>query len=122
MTIKEKILKAKKGVFHHMEWQSLTTINGSEYQKISSGSVRLGNYYHIAHKEQPSDYEDTIIKVNKSGVEYVQFFTTGKAPKVKYFLNGNEISKEEYETNVPANGGKVGIMFSKHLSDIIAFN
>ena len=120
--IKDKILKAKKGVYHHMEWQTLTEIDGKVFRKVSSGSVRLGNYYNITHKPQPMDYEENVIKVNRNGVEYVQFFTTGKAPKISYYLNDNQISKEDYEDNVPSSNGKVSIMFSKHLTDIIAFN
>ena len=119
--IKEKILKAKKGIYHHMEWQSVVEINGSTYTKISSGSVRFVDYYKLTNKTKPLDYVDTIIKVNKKGQEYVQFYTTGKQPKVKFYCNGSEITKEQYISMVQPKPSKVDLMFNKRLSDIIAF-
>lgn len=120
--IKDKILKAKKGVYHHMVWKSEDIINGETFTKISEGSVRLCDYYSVAKKPRPEGYVYEVIKTNKKGEEYVQFITTGKSPKVSYYRNGLMVDKEEYESIIPNKGGKIDILFSKHLDKIIAFN
>ena len=119
--VRTKLANAKRGVYHHMEWKSETIINGITYTKVSKGSVRFINYYKKTGKPQPSTYQDIIIRVNKQGEEYAQFFTTGKAPQVKYYRNNRAITKANYDKNVQPKPSQVDLMFSKHLTDIIAF-
>lgn len=119
--VRTKLANAKKGVYHHMEWKSETTINGITYTKVSKGSVRFINYYKKTGKPQPSDYQDIIIRVNKKGEEYAQFYTTGKAPRVRYYRNNRTITKANYDKVVQPKNEQITLMFNKHLTDIIAF-
>ena len=97
-----KMKDYKKGTYIAMEWQS---VNG-EYTKVSKGVVRVLN---------PQ------VQVSKANVEYIRLKTTNNPKQkvhTKYFKNGVEISKQEYEmVNQPSN---VRDWFTKHLCDIIS--
>lgn len=99
----------KKGVYHKASWKSVTN-NG--YEKISVGVVRLVRYgsingVEIKGKSNPNEKElisNMVYQNVNTGNTLVQL-AKSKSPKhhtkVSYLLNGEEITKEEYELANP---------------------
>jgi len=100
-----------------------------DYTKETETLVRFVPYAHIngvevKGKENPNESKDSefIIYNAKTGKHYLQMATfkraNGKA-KVKYYYQGNEITKEEYEmANPPRPSSQVPVVFRKDIKDI----
>lgn len=95
----------KKGQFTKATWQSVKVIEGIECKKISSGVIRLVKYANIknvvvAGKVNTNEQclITNILYYNAKTQNYlVQLATTEVKPHCKYYLNGVEVSKEEFE-------------------------
>lgn len=104
-----KVNGIKKGVFTKETHQSITMVNGVEYKKITNGVVRFVKYANIkgvnaTGKTNPNETMVSAFIYHNSNTkcDYLQMATTKHHSKVKYYRNGVEITKAEYETATKA--------------------
>ena len=124
----------KKGTYTKVQWKTETNVNGVVYVKISKGVCRFCSYNGVA-KKTPTTTETakpsntiTLIKdicyfnTNTQNTLVYIFSSKNKKHSIKtaYYVNGKEISKQEYENNVKVKKSNISIMFTKKLQDIIS--
>lgn len=117
---------AKKGQFTKATWQSVKVIKGIECRKVSNGVIRFVQYSHIkgvnvANKANPNQecLIDNALYYNAKTNNYlVRFATTTIKPHSKYYLNGEEVSKEEFE-KIKAPSNVVSPVFNVLLENLI---
>ena len=135
MTI-EKLKNVKKGVYHNATWKSEKVVESVNYTKVSNGRIKLAKYKNlkvvIAKQSEKAPMETTNITNNKqwiiedvlfqntkTGNLLVQLCTTGAKAKCKYYANGVQITKEEYESVIKPNTNGVPPVFSVKLENLI---
>lgn len=136
MTI-EKLQTIKKGVYHNATWKSEKVVENVNYTKVSNGRVKLAKYKNLKvviakqSEKAPMEIEnktnnkqwlidDVLFKNTKTGNLLVQLCTTGSKTKSKYYANGVEITKSEYESVIkPNTNGVVPPVFSVKLENLI---
>lgn len=99
--------KIKPGAYVSAMWQSIKQKGEDTYKKVSEGTIRLAKYENIASanpqgKVNPNEtYIAPFIKYNSNTQRYsIMVATTNNEhhkPKVKYYKNDIEITKEEYQ-------------------------
>ena len=133
MTIQELQNKnLKHGIYHKAQWQSIKSINGNEYKKVSNGIVRVVKYSNLKvvkaklSEQAPKTESKTqwliedLLFFNENTKNYlVRLGTTNHKAKSKYYVNGNEVSKEDFENVVKPNGGNQPV-FSVKLENLIS--
>lgn len=135
----EQLENVKKGVFLHGAWKSEKEVEGVNYTKVSNGRVKFAKYRNlkvvIAKQSEKADngevekpkannkewiITDVLFKNTKTGNLLVQLCTTGARARCKYYANGIEITKSEYESVIkPQNNGEVPPVFSVKLENLI---
>ena len=147
LELQEKILNFKKGSFQKLQWErELKLYKKYENQdikitKFSEGVVRFGIEYDnmkaVQEKrengELPQDNQGLnglewllypyLLKNIKSGKVYVRVNTTGNKIKTRYFMNGEEITKEvaeEYCTASNFSKGQAVEVFNVGIENIVA--
>ena len=133
----EELQNVKKGVYHNATWKSEKVVDSVNYTKISNGRIKFAKYKNlkivIAKQSEKAPMETTNTTSNKQWlIEDVLFFntktnnylvqlcTTGSKTKSKYYANGVEITKSEYESVIKPNAnGVVPPVFSVKLENLI---
>lgn len=145
--LQEVILNLKKGSFQKLSWsRELKLYKKYEGQnikitKVSEGVVRFGveydNMKSVQQKrengELPQDNQGLnglewvlypyLLKNPKTNKEYIRVNTTGNKIKTRYFLNGEEISREvaeEYCTASNFSKGQAVEVFNIGIENITA--
>ena len=132
LELQEKILNLKKGSFQKLQWSKELKLykkyenEDIKITKLSEGVVRFGIEYDnmkaIQEKrengELPQDNQGLnglewtlypyLLKNPKTNKEYIRVNTTGNKIKTRYFLNGEEITKEVAEQYCTANNFSKG--------------
>lgn len=106
---KNAYAQAKKGQFTIAKWQNVKKVNDIECKKVSRGVVRLVQYSHIKGvvvKGKINVNEECLIPstlyYNHHTNNYLVHLGTTKVRTLcAYYLNGEEVSKEEYEKLIP---------------------
>lgn len=131
-TIQNFIVNYKKGTYTKATWKSEKVVNGDTYTKVSEGVVRFVSYTSVKKttttngKTNPNQitYIENVLFFNTKTNNYLVHLYVSKNPKHKtkttYYLNGNEITKAEYESNIKVNKYPIDLMFTKNLNDIIS--
>ena len=122
-----QVKKIKRGTFQSATWQSVKVVNGIECKKVSNGVVRLVPYSHIKGvvlrgKVNPNEVQliDNILYYNKNTKNHlVQLATTKVKAKSKYYLNGVEVTKSDYEALVPQRNNEDIKVFRVKLDNLI---
>lgn len=124
----------KKGKWCKAEWQSISD-NG--YKKLTKGFVRFVKHQNTKeYKETHANGQTPALRANpniqviipdilihnvKTGNDLLCCHTTPMKAEVKYFDQmNNEITKAEYEANVPTKKTTPTNVFQKKLQDIIS--
>ncbi len=126
--LKNVIPTFKKGTFIKAQWQSEKVIDSDTYTKKTNGVVRLVCYGHIKDVEVKGRVNENEIVIipnilyhnNKTGKDYIQFATTTIKPMVKYYLNGVEIDKVQYEQAIPPKNRKASPVFRLAIENLIS--
>lgn len=129
MTLKElqdTLSKIKKGSYATIHYQK---VNG-EYTKDTEKTIRFVEYSHISSVQvkgkantNDSYVSDFIIYNKNTNKHYLMVATTNTPYKaqVKYYKNGMEITKDEYETeNKPRKYYGPSPVFKLFIEDIIS--
>ena len=119
----------RHGVFHKASWKSEKVVNGVEYTKVSNGVVRIVKYRNIKQVKAklsvkaPSSkqwlIEDLLSYNQNTGNYLVSLGTTHIKPSSKYYVNGKEVNKEEYEMVIKPNTND-SVIFSVKLENLIS--
>lgn len=131
--IKENLFKLDPGKYYKTGWLKEVIVNGHTYIKFSRGVVRFGNFYDKVKVSATTikNSHDTyvpglegILKFNSKTNNFLVniYLTKNSKHKVKcaYFMDGEEITKEEYEKAVPSKpNSSPSILFCKKLQDIV---
>lgn len=99
----------KKGQFTKATWQSVKTIGGVEYKKVSQGVVRFVQYAHIqgvvvvgkTNVNEQCLIPNTLYFNAKTQNHLVQLGTTETKPHCTYYINGVEVDKATFEQGNP---------------------
>ena len=119
----------KRGAFTKASWQSVAQVNGDEYQKVSQGVVRFVRYGAIkgvvvkgkANPNETSPLPNALFHNSNTGSWLVQFATTTIKPKVKYFINGEEVGKSQFELGVkPKKSSQDSPVFRVRLENVLS--
>ena len=121
---------AKKGQFTKATWQSVSIVNGIECKKVSNGVVRFVQYGHIknvvvvgkVNTNESCLIANTLYYNAKTNNYLVQLATTENKPHCKYYLNGEEVSKEDFEkVKAPRQNSQASPVFRVKLENLLAF-
>lgn len=120
--------QAKKGQFTKAKWQNIKVINGIECKKVSNGVVRFVQYSHIkgvvvvgkVNANESCLIANTLYYNAKTNNYLVQLATTETKPHCKYYLNGEEVSKEDFEkVKAPSKNFQGNPVFKVKLQDLL---
>lgn len=119
----------KKGCFISASWQSVKTINGKEYKKVSQGVVRFVQYGNIAGVQVAGKInvnEECIIPSalyynSKTNNYLVQLSTTETKPHCTYYINGEAVDKATFELeNPPRHNSQASPVFRVKLENLLS--
>lgn len=103
-----------------------------DYNKTTTTTVRLANYYHVVKKEPKSDTNkvssdkylgnNLIFNENTQKTRLQVFLTNNPHHKAKsvYEYQGEEITKEEFYQGTNKKPSNVSVMFTIDIADIVA--
>lgn len=118
----------KKGQFTKATWQSVKTIKGNEYKKISKGVVRFVQYGHISgvvvvgkvNVNEQCIIPNTLYHNTNTNNYLVQLATTETKPHCKYYINGVEVDKATFELqNPPRQNSQASPVFRVKLENLL---
>lgn len=122
--------KYHKGTFTKAMWKSEKIINGETFTKETTGVVRFVKYANIQGvevkgKANPNeitlDQWCFLIQNQKTGNINIQVATTNHKTHSKYYRNGKEIDKQEYETFVKPQTNKAPlVVFRININNLIS--
>lgn len=118
----------KKGQFTKATWQSVKTIKGVEYKKVSKGVIRFVQYAHIqgvvvvgkVNTNENCLIPNTLYYNAKTNNYLVQLATTETKPHCQYYINGVEVDKATYELgNPPRQNSQASPVFRVKLENLL---
>ena len=118
----------KKGQFTKVTWQSIKTIGGVEYKKVSNGVVRFVQYSHIqgvvvvgkVNVNEQCLIPNTLYFNAKTNNYLVQLATTETKPHCRYYVNGVEVDKATFEQgNPPRQNSQASPVFRVKLETLL---
>lgn len=121
----------KKGTYTKAQWKSTKVVEGQTYEKVSNGVVRFVSYNSVkkttnttkSNPNQITIIENVCFYNSKTNNHLIHLYVSKNAKhktKTRYYLNGAEISKQDYENKVKSSKGTIDLMFTKNLNDIIS--
>lgn len=118
----------RKGSFFKASWQSVKIIDGDEYKKVSQGVVRIVRYANIKGVQvkgngNPSEnclIPNFLYHNANTGSDLVQLATTKVKAKCVYFINGVEVSKQDFEKRNPSRKGNPSPVFRVKAENILS--
>lgn len=127
--LQQTLTLVKKGQFTKATWQSEKNVNGVQCKKVSKGVVRLVKYANIKGVEikgknnanETATIENVLYYNEKTNNYLVQLATTNVKAHCTYYLNGEQVSQEEYELiNKPRTSNGKKLIFRVKLENLIA--
>ena len=118
----------KKGQFTKATWQSVKTIGGVEYKKVSQGVVRFVQYSHIqgvsvvgkVNVNEQCLIPNTLYFNAKTNNYLVQLGTTETKPHCTYYVNGVMVDKATFEQgNPPRKNSQASPVFRVKLENLL---
>lgn len=134
-TLQTTLETLKKGTYTKITFQSVGTKKGYEYKKITTMVVRLGiDYKNLSENKEKDTFGEL---KGKSHLDYNNYLLGGKDGKIllrvypsknphhktktKYFLNGVEVSKLDYNKALDIKPRTNGLLcFDVNISNIIS--
>ena len=108
--ITQQIVSARKGSFQSIAWKSQKTpsakFKGVQLETVSKATVRAGiDFANLASEKEREEigalpwgeWETFPFTITHKGERYVRLYPSGNL-STRYFANGKEVSKEEFQS------------------------